>query len=104
MVGLIRIQPCVVTPTVYLQERVHVDQTFQASIARVHHHLGADADRLLKSRFRLINVWRPIGNPVADKPLAVSDWRTLDTEHDLVTVRYIYPDREGGTSLMCAFI
>ncbi|PSS37525.1 hypothetical protein PHLCEN_2v639 [Hermanssonia centrifuga] len=78
-------------------ERVHVDQTFQASIARVHHHLGADADRLLKSRFRLINVWRPIGNPVADKPLAVSDWRTLDTEHDLVTVRYIYPDREGGT-------
>ena len=45
---------------------------------------------------RIINVWRPIGHPVAHKPLAVSDWRTLDTQHDLVPVRFIYPDREGG--------
>ncbi|PSS37524.1 hypothetical protein PHLCEN_2v638 [Hermanssonia centrifuga] len=78
-------------------ERVHIDQTFDASVARVHRHLGADAERLLKSRVRIINVWRPIGNPVAHKPLAVSDWRTLDTEHDLVPVRFIYPDRVGGT-------
>ncbi|PSR97274.1 hypothetical protein PHLCEN_2v4337 [Hermanssonia centrifuga] len=78
-------------------ESVHIDQTFDASIGRVHRHLGADAERLLKSRVRLINVWRPIGNPVAHFPLAVSDWRTLDTEHDLVVVRLIYPDREGNT-------
>ncbi|KAF7795337.1 hypothetical protein EIP86_006494 [Pleurotus ostreatoroseus] len=78
-------------------ERVHIDQTFDASVARVHRHLGEDADRLLKGRVRIINVWRPIGHPVAHKPLAVSDWRYLDTEHDLVPVRFIYPDRVGGT-------
>lgn len=79
------------------QERVHIDQTYDASIARVRRHLGDDADRLLKSRVRIINVWRPIGHPVAHKPLAVADWRTLDVTHDLVPVRLIYPDFVGGT-------
>ncbi|OCH88906.1 hypothetical protein OBBRIDRAFT_757363 [Obba rivulosa] len=78
-------------------QRVHIDQTFQASVNRVRHHLGDDADRLLKGRVRIINVWRPIGHPVYDKPLAVADWRTLDKEHDLVPVRLIYPNYEGST-------
>jgi len=78
-------------------ERVHIDQTFDASVARVHRHLGDDAPRLLEGRVRIINVWRPIGHPVAHKPLAVSDWRHLDPENDLVPVRFIYPDRVGGT-------
>ena len=59
--------------------------------------MGEDADRLLKGRVRIINVWRPIGHPVYHKPLAVSDWNHLDTQHDLVPVRFIYPDRVGGT-------
>ncbi|KAH8109318.1 methyltransferase [Phellopilus nigrolimitatus] len=78
-------------------ERVHIDQTFEASVARVHRHLGDEAERLLKSRVRLINVWRPIGHPVAHKPLAVADWRTLDVERDLVSVQLIYPDFVGHT-------
>jgi len=78
-------------------ERVHIDQTFEAGVKRVHHHLKDEAERLLKSRVRIINVWRPIGHPVAHKPLAVADWRTLDVQHDLVPVRFIYPDRVGGT-------
>ncbi|KAI0647776.1 hypothetical protein C8Q79DRAFT_999371 [Trametes meyenii] len=77
-------------------ERVHIDQTYEASIKRVRQLVGDDADRLLKSRVRLINVWRPIGNPVFHKPLAVSDWRGLH-EKDLVPVRYLYPNREGAT-------
>lgn len=76
---------------------MHIDQTFDASIKRVYHHLGDDAERLIKSRVRIINVWRPIGNPVAHKPLAVADWRSLDVDHDLVPVRFIYPHREGST-------
>ncbi|KAH9841816.1 uncharacterized protein C8Q71DRAFT_738925 [Rhodofomes roseus] len=78
-------------------ERVHIDQTFEASVARVRYHLAEDADRLLQGRVRIINVWRPIHHPAAHKPLAVSDWRYLDTEHDLVSVRHIYPHREGST-------
>lgn len=79
------------------QERVHIDQTYEATVKRVHQLLGADAPRLLQSRVRLINVWRPIANPVFHKPLAVGDWRFLDEQHDLVPVRYLYPDREGAT-------
>lgn len=78
-------------------ERVHIDQTYDASVKRVHYHLPEEADRLLTGRVRIINVWRPIGNPVHHKPLAVSDWRTLDTKNDLVSVRYIDIDREGST-------
>ncbi|KAH9851521.1 hypothetical protein C2E23DRAFT_732628 [Lenzites betulinus] len=77
-------------------ERVHIDQTYQASLNRVSYHLPEDAERLLKSRVRIINVWRPIHHPVAHKPLAVSDWRFLDAQ-DLVPVRFIYPHREGST-------
>jgi hypothetical protein len=77
--------------------RVHVDQTYSAGLARVHNHLPEDADRLLKGRVRIINVWRPIGNPVAHHPLAVADWRSLNPEKDLVSTRHIYADREGAT-------
>ncbi|KAI0304475.1 hypothetical protein B0F90DRAFT_1809290 [Multifurca ochricompacta] len=77
--------------------RVHVDQTFVAGFARVRHHALEDADRLLKGRVRIINVWRPIGNPVAHHPLAVADWRSIDPEKDLISTRHIYPDREGST-------
>jgi len=76
---------------------VHVDQTYAAGLARVRQHAPEDADRLLKGRVRIINVWRPIGNPVAHHPLAVADWRSLDPEKDLVATRHIYADREGAT-------
>ena len=78
------------------QERVHIDQTYNASVERVKYHLPEEADRLLKGRVRIINVWRPIHHPVAHKPLAVSDWRYLD-ERDLVSVHFIYPHRTGST-------
>ncbi|KAI0057858.1 methyltransferase [Artomyces pyxidatus] len=77
--------------------RVHVDQSFKAGYMRVHHHMGDDAERLLKGRVRIINVWRPIGNPVAHHPLAVADWRTLNPDEDLISTRHLYRDREGYT-------
>lgn len=76
---------------------MHVDQSFKASVARVHHHLGEEAERLLKGRVRIINVWRPIGAPVAHYPLAVADYRTLNVAKDLVPTKLIYPDRDGET-------
>lgn len=48
---------------------------------------------------RIINVWRPIHHPVAHKPLAVSDWRSLDEKQDLVPIRLIFADRQGGSYL-----
>ncbi|KAI0769891.1 hypothetical protein C8Q74DRAFT_1448614, partial [Fomes fomentarius] len=78
-------------------ERVHVDQTYESAVIRVHQVLGKDkAEHLLKSRYRLINVWRPIANPVYHKPLAVSDWRYLDESKDLVPVKITFSDRIAG--------
>ncbi|KAI6121179.1 hypothetical protein F5141DRAFT_1088397 [Pisolithus sp. B1] len=52
---------------------------------------------LLRGRFQIINLWRPISHPAVDWPLAVCDFRTLNTKEDLVPVALIYPDREGET-------
>ncbi|KAI5980948.1 hypothetical protein EDD15DRAFT_2392342 [Pisolithus albus] len=46
---------------------------------------------------RIINLWRPISHSAADWPLAVCDFRGLDTKEDLVPFALIYPDREGET-------
>lgn len=74
-------------------QSVHVDQTPKAAEMRVRRHLpGDEVEDLLKRRFQLINVWRPIGHPASDFPLAVIDWRTTKPE-DLVKVDLLYPTR-----------
>ncbi|KDQ10329.1 hypothetical protein BOTBODRAFT_136848 [Botryobasidium botryosum FD-172 SS1] len=72
---------------------VHVDQSFEFARTRAQDALGDDAERALKGRFRIINVWRPIGAPVRRDPFAVGDWRTLSVEDDLVPVKQIRPER-----------
>ncbi|KAI2473807.1 hypothetical protein F4781DRAFT_378977 [Annulohypoxylon bovei var. microspora] len=75
-------------------QQVHVDQTPAAAEVRVRRHLPADeAEELLKGRFQIINVWRPIENPASDFPLAVIDWRTTKPD-DFVPVNLLYPKRE----------
>lgn len=74
-------------------QQVHVDQTPRAAEIRVRRHLPADeAEELLKGRYQIINVWRPIGHNASDFPLAVIDWRTT-TEKDFVKVDLLYPKR-----------
>lgn len=74
-------------------QQVHVDQTPRAAEARVRRHVPAgETDELLKRRYQLINVWRPIGHPASDFPLAVVDWRSTAPE-DLVKVDLLYPLR-----------
>jgi hypothetical protein len=78
--------------------QVHVDQTPESATARVHRHLPADeAERLVKKRFQIINLWRPISHPAIDHPLALCDYRTVDVNKDLVPVTLVYPDRKGET-------
>lgn len=74
-------------------QQVHVDQTPAAVVARVRRHLPADeADDLLKGRYQIINVWRPIENPASDFPLAVIDWRSTEAK-DFLAVDLMYPKR-----------
>jgi len=75
-------------------QQVHVDQTPRAAEVRVRRHLPADeAEELLKGRYQIINIWRPIANPASDFPLAVVDYRTTKPP-DLVKVDLLYPKRQ----------
>jgi len=75
-------------------QQVHVDQTPDAAAARVRRHLPAgEAEELLKGRYSIINVWRPIENPATDFPLAVVDWRSTKPE-DFIKVDLMYPRRD----------
>ena len=74
-------------------QQVHVDQTPRAAAARVRRHLPADqAEKLLRGRYQIINVWRPISHAASDFPLAVIDWRTTSPT-DFVKVDLMYPKR-----------
>jgi len=76
---------------------VHVDQSPWAGFERVKLHTGDEADSLLKERAQIINVWRPIGGPIEESPLALADFRSIDFEKDLVHVTFKYPNRDGET-------
>ncbi len=77
-------------------QQVHVDQTPEAAEVRVRRHLPAEeAEELLKGRYQIVNVWRPIENPAIDFPLAVIDWRTTEPD-DFVRVDLMYPKRNDN--------
>lgn len=74
-------------------QQVHVDQTPGAAAHRVRRHLPAEeAEELLKGRYQIINVWRPIENPASDFPLAVVDWRSTSPS-DFIPIDLMYPKR-----------
>ena len=77
--------------------RVHNDYTEWSGPQRVRDLMGAEAEELLKHRFAIIQVWRPIRHPVESWPLAIADARTL-SPNDLVVTERRYPDRVGQTS------
>ncbi|KAF1942668.1 hypothetical protein EJ02DRAFT_453991 [Clathrospora elynae] len=74
-------------------QQVHVDQTPGAAEVRVRRHVPREeADALVKGRYQIINVWRPIENPAADHPLAVIDWRSTSPT-DFIPTDLLYPKR-----------
>jgi len=80
--------------------RVHNDFTARSGYTRARLELEArgvaDVDDVLRRRFALINLWRPIRGPVLDAPLALIDARTI-APRDLVLQDLIYRDRIGET-------
>ncbi|HUA35060.1 MAG TPA: CmcJ/NvfI family oxidoreductase [Candidatus Binataceae bacterium] len=56
---------------------VHDDYTEKSAPERVRLYLPEEAEALLKERYAVINVWRPIRGPVLDTPLAVCDAESI---------------------------
>ena len=57
--------------------RVHNDYTAWSAPQRVRDLMGDEAEELLKHRFAIINVWRPISGPLLRSPLALCDAQSL---------------------------
>ncbi|OSX62338.1 hypothetical protein POSPLADRAFT_1046699 [Postia placenta MAD-698-R-SB12] len=78
--------------------QVHIDQTAASAAARMHRHLPpADVPALLRRRFQILNLWRPLGHPARDWPLALCDFRSVDRARDVVPITLRYPDHNGET-------
>jgi hypothetical protein len=74
--------------------RAHVDQTVRSGPQRVRDIMGDAAEDLLRRRAAIINVWRPIGAPARDWPLAVSDARSVAPD-DLIPSELRFQHRTG---------
>jgi hypothetical protein len=58
--------------------------------------MGEEAEELLRHRFEIVNVWRPIRGPLRDAPRAVCD-ATSVAFADFVPSDLVYRDRTGET-------
>jgi hypothetical protein len=69
---------------------VHIDQSYSYAPEVVKGKFpGEEGERLIKSRFQIINIWRPIKTIFKD-PFAVLDARTV-LEEELVPIKVVYP-------------
>jgi hypothetical protein len=76
--------------------RAHNDYTEWSGPQRVRDLLPGEADELLKRRFAIIQVWRPIRYPVETHPLAIADARSVSPKDFVISERR-YPNRVGQT-------
>ena len=75
--------------------RVHNDYTEKSGPQRVRDLLPAEeAEQLLRHRFAVVNVWRPIRGPVLDTPLAFCDAASMGPG-DFVPTDLVYDHRVG---------
>lgn len=74
--------------------RIHGDYTELSGPQRVRDLMGDEAEDLLRRRFAIVNLWRPIRGPLYDAPLAVCHAATVGPD-DLVGQDLIYRDRKG---------
>ena len=76
-------------------QRVHVDQSPAAARTRAASHGQGRRSR----RFQIINIWRPLLEPVRNFPLAVCDYQSVTAATDLVVTELRFPawlkDREN---------
>jgi hypothetical protein len=75
---------------------VHNDYTERSAPQRVRDLTGEAAESLLRRRFAVINVWRPIRGPLYDAPLAVCDANSTRPE-DFVASDLMFRNRIGET-------
>jgi len=74
--------------------QVQADYTELSASRRLRDLVGRAADSLLRRRFAIVSVWRPIRGPLHDAPLALCDASSLQPD-ELTAADLIYRDRVG---------
>lgn len=74
--------------------RVHNDYSEATGLRRLELALRDPAARARVRRYAVVNVWRPLIEPVFDAPLALCDARSVMAQ-DLVAAEIRYPERSG---------
>ena len=77
---------------------VHNDYTPQSGFVCLDENMGDEAEELSKGRFQIINVWRPLVDPVENFPLALCDVRSID-KNDMVETERRAANHIGAISL-----
>ncbi len=77
---------------------VHNDYTSSSGFACLRESLGDEADKLAQGRFQIINIWRPLVDPVEDFPLALCDIRS-QIAADVVDTERRAPNHSGEIQL-----
>jgi len=77
---------------------VHNDYTAKSGLVCLRENLGAEAERLARGRFQILNVWRPLVDPVEDYPLALCDARSIEPL-DLIDSERRAPNHIGEIQL-----
>ncbi|KAH8592065.1 hypothetical protein B0O99DRAFT_718249 [Bisporella sp. PMI_857] len=73
---------------------VHVDESPNGARSRFQEFMKGTLEKYPEGRYRVVNVWRPLENPVEDSPLAVCDGSTVD-DSILVAVDHVRRDYVG---------
>jgi hypothetical protein len=77
---------------------VHNDYTSRSGFVCLRERLREEGESLAQGRFQIINVWRPLVDPVEDYPLALCDARSLKPT-DLVDTERRAQDHTGEIQL-----
>ncbi|KAM7183024.1 hypothetical protein V8F33_013852 [Rhypophila sp. PSN 637] len=68
----------------------HVDFTPDAAILLIKAVYGERSEEVLSRPWAIVNVWRPLRNPVIDWPLAICDPHSMDWERDSMPGDVVY--------------
>ncbi|WP_013320533.1 CmcJ/NvfI family oxidoreductase [Gloeothece verrucosa] len=82
---------------------VHNDFTLLSGYQRARDELAAlgvdNIEELLQKRFSIVNLWRPLAEPVQESPIAVCDGQTIALT-DFMAADLVYRERVGETYLV----
>ena len=77
---------------------VHNDYTANSGFTCLRENLRDDAKSLARGRYQIVNIWRPLVDPVEDYPLALCDARSVNPL-DLVDSERRAPNHRGEIQL-----